>query len=134
MSKKILTGEFQFRLINTCIFPEMITRLLIIATVVLSSCLMTEKGFSQQYHTTSAKALKLYKAGVSAFDYVDYISAERFFKEALDVDDGFFEAYMILGELFSKQKRYGEAAINYQKAIQIDSAFYMPVLFQYGNS
>jgi hypothetical protein len=29
---------------------------------------MTEKGFSQQYHTTSAKALKLYKAGVSAFD------------------------------------------------------------------
>ena len=107
----------------------MITRLLIIATVVLSSCLMTEKGFSQQYHTTSAKALKLYKAGVSAFDYVDYISAERFFKEALDVDDGFFEAYMILGELFSKQKRYGEAAINYQKAIQIDSAFYMPSYF-----
>jgi len=90
---------------------------------------MTEKGFSQQYHTTSAKALKLYKAGVSAFDYVDYISAERFFKEALDVDDGFFEAYMILGELFSKQKRYGEAAINYQKAIQIDSAFYMPSYF-----
>ncbi len=44
MSRKILTGEFQFRLINTCIFPEMIKRIFIIATVVLSSCFSHGEG------------------------------------------------------------------------------------------
>jgi hypothetical protein len=107
----------------------MVTRIFIVAIIVLSSCFVTEKGFSQQYHTTSAKALKEYKSGLAAFDYIDYISAEHYFKQALETDDGFFEVYMMLGELFSKQKRYYEAASNYQKAIRIDSTFYLPVFF-----
>jgi hypothetical protein len=112
----------------------MILRFFIIATFILSSCLFAEKGFSQQYHTTSAKALKAYKSGLAAFDYIDYINAENYFKQALDIDDKFYEAYMTLGELLSKQKRYGEAAYNYHKAIQIDSTFYMPVFFNLGTS
>jgi hypothetical protein len=97
MSKRILIGGFRFRLINTCIFPEMVTRIFIVAIIVLSSCFVTEKGFSQQYHTTSAKALKEYKSGLAAFDYIDYLSAEHYFKQALETDDGFFEVYMMLG-------------------------------------
>jgi hypothetical protein len=112
----------------------MLLRYFIIAAYVLSSCLVTEKGFSQQYHTTSDKALKAYKSGLSAFDYIDYINAEHYFKQALDIDNKFYEAYMTLGELFSKQKRYSEAAYNYHKAIQIDSTFYMPVFFNMGTS
>ena len=134
MSRKIHIGEFRSSLISICIFPEMILRFFIIAAFVLSSCLVSEKGYSQQYHTTSAKALKVYKAGLTAFDYVDYIGAERYFKQALEIDNKFYEAYMILGELFSKQKRYGEAASNYQKAIQIDSMFYMPGFFNMATS
>jgi hypothetical protein len=107
----------------------MITRIFIIASIVLSFCFVSEKGFSQQYHTTSAKALKAYKSGLTAFDYIDYISAERYFKQALVIDDGFLEAHMMLGELLSKQKRYSEAASDYQKAIKIDSIFYLPVFF-----
>lgn len=107
----------------------MISRFFIIATIVLGSCLSTEKGFSQQYHTTSPKALKAYKSGLTAFDNVDYASAERYLKQALEIDGKFYEVYMTLGELFSKQKRYFEAASNYQKAIRIDSTFYMPGFF-----
>jgi len=92
-------------LISTYLY-KMITRLLIIAPLFLSSA-WWQKGIFAAVSYYFSKALKLYKAGVSAFDYVDYISAERFFKEALDVDDGFFEAYMI-SESFFKQKRYGE--------------------------
>lgn len=107
----------------------MISRFFIIATIVLGSCLSTEKGFSQQYHTTSPKALIAYKSGLTSFDYVDYASAERYLKQALEIDGKFYEAYMTLGELFSKQKRYFEAASNYQKAIRIDSTFYLPGFF-----
>jgi len=107
----------------------MIKSLIIITGVILISCTVLEKGFAQQYHTTSAKALKAYKTGLTAFDYIDYEGAEHFFRQALETDDGFYEAYMMMGELLLKQKRYGEAASNFQKAVQIDSAFYMPVFF-----
>lgn len=107
----------------------MIKRIFILTSIILASCFISEKGFSQQYHTASAKALKAYKTGLTAFDYIDYLNAENYFNQAIKADDKFFEAYMMLGDLFSKQKRYTEAAENYRKAIRIDSAFYMPVFF-----
>ncbi len=104
-------------------------RLIILMIIFLVSCLVPEKGFSQQYHTTNAKALKAYKAGITAFDYIDYRNAEQYFNEAILTDSKFFEAYMMMGELLSKQKRFTEASRNFQKAIQIDSSFYPPVFF-----
>jgi len=108
----------------------MLTRIFIIASVVLTSCLITEKGFSQQqYHTTSNKALKAYKTGLTAFDYIDYPNAERYFNQAIDADDKFYEAYLMMGDLLIKQKRFAEAAGNYRKAVRIDSTFYLPLFF-----
>jgi outer membrane protein OmpA-like peptidoglycan-associated protein len=104
-------------------------RLIILVVFVLISCLVPVKGFSQQYHTTSAKALKAYKSGLTAFDYIDYLNAEKYFNQAIETDNKFFEAYMMMGELLSKQRRYSEAASNFQKAVQIDSLFFMPVFF-----
>src|SRR5664279_4424137 len=74
--------------------------------------------YSQNLHTTSNKALKKYNDGVSAFDFIDFSNAETDFKEAISIDSKFFEAYMMLGELFSKQSRYSEASLNYRKAIK----------------
>ena len=84
---------------------------------------------SQNLHTSSNKALKIYNDGVSAFDFIDFNKAEIDFKEAISIDSNFFEAFMMLGELFSKQSRYSEAALNYRKAVKIDSLFYRPVFF-----
>jgi flagellar motor protein MotB len=89
-------------------------------------------GYSQGLHTSSNKALKIYRDGVSAYDYVDYIKAETDFKEAISIDKGFFEAYMMLGELMSKQNRYNEAALNYRAAVKLDSMFFKPVFFSLG--
>ncbi|TFG41939.1 MAG: tetratricopeptide repeat protein, partial [Bacteroidia bacterium] len=58
----------------------------------------------------------------------------RYFNQAIETDDKFFEAYMMMGDLLLKQKRYGEAASNYQKAVEIDSSFYMPVFFNMATS
>jgi outer membrane protein OmpA-like peptidoglycan-associated protein len=104
-------------------------KLYTIAVILLINCIVSVEGFSQKYHTTSAKALKAYKAGQTAFDYIDYLNAERYFNQAIETDANFYEAYMMLGELLSKLKRYGEAATNYQKAVSIDSTSYLPVFF-----
>ncbi len=103
--------------------------LVIIAAFIMIFFIPGNQCYSQKYHTTSVKALKFYKSGMTAFDYIDYINAESYFNQAIETDENFFEAYMMLGELLSKQKRYGEAARNFQKAVRLDSTAYMPVFF-----
>ena len=72
-------------------------KVIVSALVVILAFFLTGKSFSQKYHTTSSKALKAYKLGQTAFDYIDYESAERFFNQAILSDNGFFEAYVMLG-------------------------------------
>ena len=103
--------------------------LVIIAAFIMIFFIPGNQCYSQKYHTTSVKALKFHKSGMTAFDYIDYINAESYFNQAIETDENFFEAYMMLGELLSKQKRYGEAARNFQKAVRLDSTAYMPVFF-----
>jgi flagellar motor protein MotB len=94
--------------------------------------LLTDLCYSQSYHTHSNKALKIYNEAVTAYDYFDLGKAEIFFREAINIDKGFFEAYMMLGELMEKQRRYTEAVVNYRAAVKLDSMFFKPVFFSLG--
>lgn len=85
--------------------------------------------YSQGYHTSSNRALKFYNEGVTSFDFMDYGKAEYYLNEAISIDNGFYEAYMMLGELMSKQKRFPEAALNFKTAVKLDSLFFKPVFF-----
>lgn len=85
--------------------------------------------FSQGFHTSSNRALKLYNEGVTSFDFMDYNKAEIYLKEAISLDSEFYEAYMMLGEMLSKQKRFSEAALNFKAAVKLDSLFFKPVFF-----
>jgi flagellar motor protein MotB len=100
----------------------------------ITSCIVTRNSFSQGFHTSSNKALKVYNEGVLAYDYLDYNKAEIDFNEAILIDKKFFEAYMMLGELMTKQKRYTEASYNYSAAVKIDSLFFKPVFFSLANA
>jgi hypothetical protein len=91
-------------------------------------------SYSQSFHTKSNKALHDYNEGVTAFDYLDFNRAELLFREAISIDRGFYEAYMMLGELMEKQRRYSEAVINYRAAVKLDSMFFKPVFFSLGMS
>ncbi len=66
---------------------------------------------------------------MTEFDYFDFNEAEINFKEAISIDKSFFEAFMMLGELMTKQKRFSEASTYYRAAVKIDSLFYKPVFF-----
>jgi outer membrane protein OmpA-like peptidoglycan-associated protein len=89
---------------------------------------------SQQYHTTSIKAMRLYREGVTSFDYIDYQGAEQLLKQAISADDRFYEAYLTIGDLMFKQRRYSEAAGYYHTAVRLDSSFYMPLFFSLATS
>lgn len=83
----------------------------------------------QNVHTSSNKAMKLYTEGMKQYDFLGFASAEKNFKAAIAADPRFYEAYMMLGDLFSRQRRFIEAAENYRAAIKIDSLYYKPVFF-----
>ena len=91
-------------------------------------------GFSQNYHTSSDRALKSYLAGKREYDLLYFESAENLLKDAIHTDKKFYEAYMILGEMMSKLKRFSESADYYRKAVKIDSLFFKPVFFPLANA
>ncbi len=90
--------------------------------------------FSQGLHTSSEKALKSYNDGISAYDYLNLADAESYFKKAISIDNKFYEAYIMLGELMEKQSRFSEASSNYKSAVKIDSLFFRPVFFNLANA
>jgi hypothetical protein len=102
--------------------------------LILAFFMLPSAVISQGFHTTSNKALKAYNDGVTAFDYYNYSKAEIDFNEAILIDRKFYEAYMMLGELKAKLKRYTEASSDYRAAIRIDSLFFKPVFFNLANA
>ncbi len=89
---------------------------------------------AQSLHTSSARAAKFYREGSQSYDFFDYASAEASLLEAVKTDPRFYEAHMVIAELYSKQKRYTESAKHYREAVRIDSLFFLPVLFPLAGS
>ncbi|MGD0341227.1 MAG: OmpA family protein, partial [Bacteroidales bacterium] len=102
--------------------------------LLLTSCTVSRNSFSQGLHSTSSRAVKIYDEGKESYENLDYNTAEQQLKEALKYDDKFFEAYMMLGELYTNLNRFFEAASNYQSAVKIDSNAYRPVYFRLANA
>lgn len=129
MSVKTTAGEYHCRFISICIYPEKLIKHVFILVVVLSSCTISKPGISQTLHTNSNRAVKAYSNGLQAYDFRNLPEAESLFKEAIQADQKFFEAYMMLGELYTKQNRFEEASASFRAALQIDSTSYKPLFF-----
>lgn len=106
----------------------------IILFIFITSCSTQREAIAQGFHTSSGRAVDAYNKGVESYDYFDLNSAELFFKKALSYDSRFFEAYLMLGELFTKQKKYKDAAVNYLAAVTIDSVSYKPAYLYLANA
>ena len=101
----------------------------LIILILFSLFVVAPECFSQGFHTTSNKALKAYNDGVTSYEYLDLDKAETYFKLAISYDRKFYEAYMMLGELYTRRNNYAGAVENYSAAIDIDSSSYRPVYF-----
>lgn len=104
----------------------------IIASVlfVMSSCAVT----GQDYHTRSNRALKYYDLGKRDYDLLYFDRAEKELLEAVSADPGFYEAQLLLGQLYSDMQEWGKSAVHYQKAISIDSMYFIPALYGLGRA
>jgi len=87
---------------------------------------------SQELHTRSNRALKAYNSGREAYTFLNYRAAEGYLREAVDIDPGFIEAYILLAELSKDLLDYEQAADAYRQAMQIDSTFFAPAWYEYG--
>lgn len=87
---------------------------------------------SQELHTRSNKALKAYNDGKEAYDFINYNEAERHLLDAVEKDPGFIEAHLLLAELSRDMLKYRQSADAYRQAMIIDSTFYIPAWFGYG--
>ena len=92
----------------------------------------------QQLSTKSKKAEKAYINGENSFRIQDLSGAEKYFQKAVEIDPGFFEAYMMLGDIYEKNDNDTNAVIAYSKAIEIDpilfpAAMYLAANVQYRN-
>lgn len=94
---------------------------------------ITSIGYSQELSTSSKKAKKAFESGEVAYKMEDLDAAETYFLESLEHDPGFFEAYILLGELYEQQKKDSNAVYAYKKAISINSEIYPPAYFFLAN-
>jgi flagellar motor protein MotB/tetratricopeptide (TPR) repeat protein len=69
--------------------------------------------------TTSRKAAKAYESAEMAFRFEEYRKAEQLLKEAVDADPVFFEAFILLGELYEQTKADTNAIDAYRRAVEI---------------
>lgn len=110
----------------------MINRNVIITLLVifLSQCTVT----SQTFHTRSKSALKYYDQGKRDYELLYYDRAETNLKLAIREDNRFYEAHILLGQLYSDTGDWQKAVVHYQKAIEIDPLFFPAALFSLGKA
>ncbi len=102
------------------------------AIIILLLLIQPALLLPQELHTRSNKALKSYNDGREAYDFLNYKEAERHLLDAVENDPGFIEAYLMLAELSKDMLNYSQSASAYREAMLIDSVFFVPAWFGYG--
>ncbi len=88
----------------------------------------------QSLHTHSGRALKFYDLGRRDYDMLYFDQAESNLKIAVDEDPRFYEAHILLGQLYSDQGDWEKAVTHYSKAVSLDSLYFPPALYNLGRA
>lgn len=92
-------------------------------------------SLSQEYQLSSKnkKAIKYYNVAVNNYTGNNFGAALTNLDKSVDVDPGFLEAWMLIGDIYTDLKSYNEATLAYETALSIDSTFFPPVYYFLGN-
>lgn len=105
---------------------------IVILSLVSVFCVISVSG--QDFHTRSNRALKFYDLGKRDYDMLYHDRAERSLLEAISEDKGFYEAHLLLGQLYSDTGDWEKAVIHYRRAIALDSLYFTPALYSLGRA
>lgn len=98
--------------------------------MMLSQCALT----GQSLHTRSNRALKYYDQGKRDYELLYYDRAESNLKLAVREDSRFYEAHILLAQLYSDTGNWEKSVYHYRTAVEIDSLFFPPALFSLGKA
>ena len=83
--------------------------------------------------TTSKKAKKFYEAATDAFQKYDYADVFSKLEKAIKEDPNFYEAYLLMGEMYAERNKAQDAINAYLKAIKINPNCFPPVYYNLGS-
>lgn len=106
-------------------------RFLFIITCLFYSVIMVNAQGS--YRSASKKAISSFEEGRRYYDMKYYNEAEKFLLEAIETDQQFQDAYLVLAEVYWEQKKYAPAVEFYSKGLEIDRSFYPKGFLNKGN-
>ncbi len=96
-----------------------ILHFLIIGLLFVTSCSTTKE------HTASSnRAVKLYQKANSLHQQYKYQDALEYLYQAIGIDSGFIEAYLVVGDIQSSGRRHEKAAWAYKQAVKRNPDFF----------
>jgi outer membrane protein OmpA-like peptidoglycan-associated protein/Tol biopolymer transport system component len=90
-------------------------------------------SFSQELSTSSKKAKKAYMDGELALRVKNYETAKTSFLKATESDPEFFEAYLLLGDVYESLRQDSNAIVAYKRAVEIDPVKFPATFLMLGN-
>jgi outer membrane protein OmpA-like peptidoglycan-associated protein/tetratricopeptide (TPR) repeat protein len=103
--------------------------------IFASICLffIINAGFAQQYNPSkiNKQAYLLYQQASQKADQDDLAESLSLLQQAIKKDSNFLEAYLSLGGMFGKEKKYADAVKQFAKAMTIDSVYAMEYNLSY---
>jgi outer membrane protein OmpA-like peptidoglycan-associated protein len=110
----------------------MIKRLSI--TTLLLLLMIPWSLLGQNFHTRSNRAVKFYDLGKRDYDLLYFDRAESNLKVAVSEDKNFYEAHLLLGQLYSDLGEWEKSVTHYRLAISLDSLYFIPALYSLGRA
>ena len=90
------------------------------------------QGRSTDYSTENKKAIKLFEQATAALTSREHKKAEGLFKQAIQRDENFTDAYIVLSELYLETNDLKSARKQLEKAISIEPRKFMAAYFYLG--
>jgi flagellar motor protein MotB len=110
--------------------PLRFLRLVLLAFLML----WVQDIISQELSTQNNRAARNFRAGAREFDLRNYQEAMRLFKQAISSDKGFYEAYLMTGEVYFALNDFRQAVAYYEKAVSINPDFFPMIYYNMGNA
>ena len=79
---------------------------------------------AQDYSTKNKKAIKLYEAAAQSYNLYFFDEAEIQLMDAIDKDENFIEAYILLAQVYSETDELDKAIKYLEKSVEIDPSFF----------
>lgn len=92
---------------------------ILVCAILLASFLVTFGEEIQTQKNPKPASASVYNLGLKSYEQNDIESAITFFKQAIDLDPEFIDAYFNLGAIYKKQKKYYNAIEAFKKVVEL---------------